>query len=247
MRRKLAHSRAAVVPFDCGEGLIPGFCESVRGILSHLGCQAVITVASDVGGLAEAYEGRAELLFLADDYRFVTLAAASRRVVDNAEATARGYVAGLELLAGGLQGKGVLVIGCGPVGSAAAAALVSKGASVSLYDIKPDRCAALKRSLDPDTSGRGVGVTRPRVTRPRVRVQCAAGLEEAVRSHRLIVEASPAGAIIPADWVDDGSCVAAPGVPLGLSAAAADKLRGRVLHDPLQVGVATMLVEALKP
>jgi len=39
--------------------------------------------------------------------------------------------------------------------------------------------------------------------------------------------------------------VAAPGMPLGLTAAAAEKTGLRLLHDPLQIGVATMAVEAL--
>ncbi len=34
------------------------------------------------------------------------------------------------------------------------------------------------------------------------------------------------------------------GMPTGLNAGALKKLSGRYLHDPLQIGVATMIVEA---
>jgi pyrrolysine biosynthesis protein PylD len=38
--------------------------------------------------------------------------------------------------------------------------------------------------------------------------------------------------------------ISAPGMPTGLGAGALKKLSGRYLHDPLQIGVATMIVEA---
>jgi hypothetical protein len=41
--------------------------------------------------------------------------------------------------------------------------------------------------------------------------------------------------------------IAAPGVPLGLTAAAAVKAAPRLLHDRLQIGVAAMAVASLAP
>ena len=41
-------------------------------------------------------------------------------------------------------------------------------------------------------------------------------------------------------------CDAAPGVPCGVSERAKRRLGGRLIHDPLQIGVATMLVEAAR-
>ena len=83
----------------------------------------------------------------ADDERFVAIDMANRRVVDNADATAKGYVAGLNLMAGGLKGKDVLVIGCGPVGSFATEVLAKLESQVSVYDVNPSRSKDLADRL----------------------------------------------------------------------------------------------------
>ena len=79
-----------VIPITFGEGVISGFCESVAGIVSHMGCRTFITQAADIAGIAEAVEKKADILMFADDDRFVALDMANRRVVNNADATAKG-------------------------------------------------------------------------------------------------------------------------------------------------------------
>jgi pyrrolysine biosynthesis protein PylD len=253
-RRLTDGAMAAVVPMDCGQGLIPGFAESVQAILTHLGCRARITGHGEVAGLAEAVEGGCDLVFTADDYRFVTLDLRRRRVVDNAAATAHGFVAALECIAegpeegaeglrqeaegprqgvGGLAGREVLVIGCGEVGAAACRRLLELGARVCLYDIKADRARALV------AAAREVGAAGQVSVEPE--------LAGALRRHGLVFEASPAAGIMPAEALRPDSVVAAPGVPLGLTPEAATALGPRLIHDPLQTGVATMLMEALRP
>lgn len=240
-RRLLAAASAAVVPMDCGQGLIPGFAESVRVILSHLGCAARITKGGEVAGLAEAVEGGCTLVFTADDYRFVALDPRRGRLVDNAAATAQGFVAGLERLAErqgacrGLRGQAVLVIGCGEVGSAACRRLLERGARVALYDVKAQRARALAAAAA-EGAGKAAG-----------RVAVEPDLSAALARHRLLFEASPAALTIPDEALRPDTLVAAPGVPLGVSAAGAAALGPRLLHDPLQTGVAVMLLEALRP
>jgi len=229
-RRRVEGALAAVVPMDSGQGLIPGFADAVRAVLAHLGCRAYVTPEADVAGLADAYENASDLIVAADDLRFIALSTRTRRVVDNAGATGRGFVAGLELMAGGLARRQVLVLGCGQVGAAAASALLGRGAVVSLFDPSPGRAARLIEATPGPLRGR---------------LSLEPEIPGAIRRHRLIVEATPAAGTITEELVDEHTRVAAPGVPLGVTPEAARKLDGRLLHDPLQIGVATMLMEAL--
>jgi pyrrolysine biosynthesis protein PylD len=146
MEEGLTAHRVAVVPIATGEGILEGFAEAVCQILSHLGAKAFITTGTDVQGFAEAMERGATVLFCADDDRFVALRFAPRKVVDNAEATARGFVTALDLMAGGLPGRKVLVIGgAGRVGWKATSLLKDKGAQISVFDIDQLRLETLAR------------------------------------------------------------------------------------------------------
>jgi pyrrolysine biosynthesis protein PylD len=46
--------------------------------------------------------------------------------------------------------------------------------------------------------------------------------------------------LLPADAI-----ISAPGLPLGLDATAAQKFANRLIHEPLQIGTAVMLFQAL--
>ena len=225
---KLARGvRTAVVPMDSGQGVLPGFAEALAAIAARLGLEAWVT-QPDVGGLAEAYEQDAGILLTADDARFVAVNLRTRAVSDNNEATARGFVTALELLAGGLGGREVLVLGCGPVGRAAARRLLERGAAPSLYDLRSERARLAASEL-----------------RPGIEVE--ENLEEALRRHRLLFDATPAPGFITERHITPATCVAAPGVPLGLTQGALQSIGPRVVHDPLQIGTAVMLLEALIP
>ncbi len=124
----LSSTLVGIVPVTSGEGKIEGFCQAVQGITNHLGAPSFVTGHPDVAGLAEAVERGAEVIFLADDDRFIALDMVSRTAVDNSEATARGYLAALDFLAKGLRGRPVLVIGAGRVGREALSVLQEYGA-----------------------------------------------------------------------------------------------------------------------
>ena len=68
-----------VIPITFGGGVISGFCESVAGIVSHIGCRAFVTSAADIAGIAEAVEKKADILMFADDDRFVAIDMANRQ------------------------------------------------------------------------------------------------------------------------------------------------------------------------
>ncbi len=223
--------RVGVVPITWGQGLIEGFCEATAGILKHLGFSTFVAGQSNVSGLAEAYENKADVVFLSDDNDFVALNTATRQSVHNAAATGKGFAAGLALMTNGLAGQRVLVLGCGAVGQSVISALLGYGAKVSAYDINPACCRESKSSIaGPDSD----------------RLTVAPGFDEALAGHTRVVDATNAAGIIGAEDISPQTYIAAPGIPLGLSHDAQNKFSDRLLHDPLQIGVATMGMEIVK-
>jgi pyrrolysine biosynthesis protein PylD len=214
-----------VIPLSYGEGIIDGFAESVREIIEFLGGTAFVTQTMNVKGIAEAVERGATVLFLSDDMDFAAINIASGTSADNSECTGRAFAAALELMASGIQGCNVLVIGAGPVGSAAVRYLNDHGAHVFLYDRDPLRAQKLAETI--------------------AGVHVASDLPAALQQYPLVVEATPAADVIEKQWVTSQTMIAAPGVPLGIDALAQEHLAGRIIHDVLEIGVATMLSTAL--
>ncbi|MEW6263475.1 MAG: 3-methylornithyl-N6-L-lysine dehydrogenase PylD [Thermodesulfobacteriota bacterium] len=223
--------KAAIVPMTCGQGLIPGFTETVRDIALHLGLAAAVTEATDAAGLAEAFEARADIVLAADDHCFAAFNLNTKRVVDNGEATGRGFVQALEQMAGGLTGRRVLVIGGGSVGRSAGLALLELGAEVAVYDINP---GPVERWV--------AGIVRGRDSTLLI----VDDLGKAVREHRYILESSPAPDVLDEAALSPATYIAAPGVPCGVSRSAREKHAARIIHDPLRIGTATMLLLALR-
>jgi pyrrolysine biosynthesis protein PylD len=219
-------TRVGMISITAGKGRLPGFAEAVRDIVRHLGFPVLVSAWTDVAGLATAVEQGVEVVFMADDLRFVAISLSSRRVVDNAEATGRGYGAALEGLAGGVRDRCVLVIGAGQVGTGTARILREMGAEIGIYDLETERTQRLARE---------VGGTAER------------DLDQALGRYAILVDASPASGIIEVRHIKPETLIAAPGVPLGLTAEARALLGDRLIHDPLQIGVATMIIAAVKP
>ena len=220
-----------ITPLTLGQGIIGGFCDTVASIVAYIGCSTFVAKVADVAGLAEAYEKKADIIMLADDDRFIAVDTPSRQVIDNSEATGKGFAAGLGLMAGGLEKKEVLVIGCGPVGCAAAQALVKLGSRISIYDINRSRSDDLAYRIKQlfDTE-----------------IHIVIELDHALMNHQFVIDATPAADIIRPHHVTSDTYISAPGVPLGLNEAAGSMIADRLLHDPLQIGVATMVVCAAK-
>ena len=231
VRGVIARTRVGVVPIRWGQGVIEGFCEATAGILRHLGFGTFVTSQADILGLTEAYQAKADVIFLSDDNDFVALNAQTRQYVHNAAATGRGFAAGLDLMTGGLADQTVLVLGCGSVGRSATSALLSYSAKPFLYDINSKYSRGLMESLsEPDSD----------------RITIEQDLRTALAGHTLIVDATNAADIIDAEDISPQTFIAAPGMPLGLSCEAKTKVSDRLLHDPLQIGVATMGMEIVR-
>jgi pyrrolysine biosynthesis protein PylD len=219
-----------VVPLTWGKGRIPGFAAAVSAVLNWVGLAASTTRNANLAGIEEAVREKCELVFLSDDDDFLAWRLDRRRTVHNAVATGKGFAAGLDLMAGGIRGRRALVLGCGPVGASAALELNQRGARVAVYDKMPERCRRLKA----DMTRTGAGD-----------LLLAENIEASLREVNCILDATPAADLIDADSVGPDMLVSAPGMPLGLTDAAVEKLGRRLLHDPLQIGVATMAVQAL--
>ena len=231
IKNRLKYARVAVIPITVGAGVIAGFCDAVAGIVSHLGCNTLITQTTDVAGLAEAFGNQADIIMLADDHQFIALHAATRQLIENATATAKGFITGIQLMAGDLNEKNVLVIGCGPVGRNATQELVAMRANVSIYDINPARSIGLSEALKKTSNAK---------------IQIIKDLNRALEVHKFIIDASPATDIIQARHIQPDTYISAPGMPIGLDQKARLKIGNRLLHDPLQIGVATMTMLAFK-
>ncbi|MCD6598954.1 MAG: 3-methylornithyl-N6-L-lysine dehydrogenase PylD [Dehalococcoidia bacterium] len=215
----------AVIPITSGEGVIGYFAQAVQSIVNYIGFTSFVTNEYDVAGLAEGIERGAKIIFLADDDCFVAINLPRGLVADNAEATARGYVTALKCLSGELRNRKVLVIGAGLVGSKAVRFLKRLGSKVAVFDIDQAKTEVLAREY---------GVIREE------------NFIEALQQHTILLDASPASEIIQAEHIKSDTVVAACGIPLGLSSEAYSLVKDRLVHDPLQIGVATMLTMAVK-
>jgi pyrrolysine biosynthesis protein PylD len=225
MRRIRRKTEAAVVPITSGGGVIEGFSQAVAAILNHIGIRTTITLGVDVTGVAEAHQHGAGLMLLADDRRFVAINLHTGHVVDNAASTAKAYVAALDRMAKGLGGKPVLVIGAGNVGSVAVSELIRRKARPLAVDLDRLKLRAL-------------------IEKHRRQVIVFNTVDEAMRHTNLIINAAPARNILKADMIKENTMISAPAIPIGLTHAALKKVEHNLVHDPLQLGVATMAVEA---
>lgn len=221
----LERHQVGIVSVSYGDGVIAGFAEALRDIVSFLGAGAFITRQANIVGMGEAVERGATMLLLSDDDDFMVLNLKDHRISHNSTATGRGFAAALSLMAGGLQGQDVLIVGAGPVGSAAAAWVNSQGGHCLIYD----QSLAVARQLASSLNGaRSVDRLEPTLAR------CD-----------LVIEATPAAGVLRQEWLRPEHRIAAPGVPLGVEINGQQNLQAmacrHIVHDKLEIGVATML------
>ena len=209
-----------VVPVTSGLGIIKKFSESVAEIVRKLGMEAFVTESADVTGLAEALAAGAEIIFMADDVKFVAINTTNGKFSHNSFSTAAGYVTALKGAAGGLAGKEVLILGAGRVGGIAAELMTAMGAIVTVYDIDEKRMKDLSSKV-------GVKTTKD--------------VNGALSSHLLVLNASPGA--IDGRYVREGTIFSSPGIPYPFDELGLKKAK-MVIHDPLDIGAAVMAVQA---
>jgi pyrrolysine biosynthesis protein PylD len=225
----LRDTTVAAVPVTTGLGIIRGFSHAVAAIVAYLGFKTLVTEEVDRVGMREGMERGGDILMLADDDHFVAMTPGGQELADNARATAEGFVAALEAMNGGVRGEPVLVLGCGPVGMAASEALMAWGARVRLFDIEGDRALSALRRLAQD---------------PSEEVQVEEDGLRAMKNYGLVFDATNTGGFIESHHLASDALVAAPGMPCALTPEAFAENRDRILHDALEIGTATMVVQA---
>jgi 3-methylornithyl-N6-L-lysine dehydrogenase len=239
---KMDNLTMAVVTITAGLGKITGFAQTIKDILSHLGFTAFIPPQTDAAGLALAIENKADIIFMADDNRYFAINLKNGLLVDNIQATGNVFAAALDLMAKGVKGKSVLVIGAGPVGMASAQTLVEFGACVSVHDkdrVKCQKsCDAMNKSLTKKIEP--VHDFEPDDYK-------SDDLESIRNTFNFFIEATNAKDVITSVMVNPETFIAAPGVPLGVTQNAMKKAGNQILYDPLQLGTAAMAVRAAFP
>lgn len=217
LRRLSGDVLVTAVPVTAGLGMIGQFAQSVAAIVRTAGFNCMVTEKSDVNGIYEAYTAKADLIFIADDDRFLAINTTVQKIGENNQATAAGYVAALEAMMSqkgvAIKDAPVLVLGYGPVGRYAEEILLSKGAHVTVFDKDP---------------------FQGKPNRP-----------QDIIHFPYIIEATPQPAWIHKEMLSPDALIAAPGIPLGLDAETAELFRKQLVHDMLDIGTATMLAMAL--
>lgn len=214
-----------VVPVTCGNGIINGFAETVNCIVESIGFKCFITKNKDVSGLEEAYKKKAKVIFIADDDKFIAINTCNNKVAENSFNTGRGYAAAFDLMSEGLKGKNVVLMGAGPVGFGAVSFMIESGARILVYDILKQKAESLKKSFP--------------------EVEIITDLNRALKDNNLIFDATYAKNIIAKEHIDDNTLISAPGIPLGLREECFPIIKDRLIHDVLEIGVATMLFDSL--
>jgi pyrrolysine biosynthesis protein PylD len=220
------NARIAVIPLSIGLGVIPGFSKIVVDILKYLHFESFVTVRTDVAGIGEAVGRGANILFVADDDNFSALNLKSRHVVDNDVATAKAYVTALEIAIKGLGEREILVMGLGRLGERMVDEIIKRGGRPLVYDVKCERMIYIKN--------RFCG-----------RVRLMRSISEGLSSTRYVLNTAPSKNMVTSKMIDRNHVIYSPAVPHGLTGPAVRKLSKNFLHDPLQLGVATMAYEVI--
>lgn len=222
LERASLQIKVGVVPVTSGKGVISSFSESVAAVITAMGFQSFLTQGADVNGIHEAYSREADILFMADDERYLAFNINKRKMADNNMATAAGYLTALEEAHGSLTGKEVLLLGFGVIGQEFYKRLQKKGISVAGYEIDPGRQKEMDRS--------GIFL----LEKP-----------EDMRHFKVILDATNQSGWIHSGMLHPEAWIAAPGIPLSLDAEAYTEYGKRVIHDYLEIGTAAMLGFAL--
>lgn len=211
----------AVVPITSGKGTISGFSRSVAAAVRNIGMNVFVTESSDVTGIAEAVSMDADIIFMADDERFIALNTHTRTYSDNIWSTARGFVTALGLAEGSLKGKKVLVVGAGRVGGEAVRMLLDDGAHVEVTDVIPSKAKSIESR--------------------HKNVKAIENVDDAISKNNIIFNASPGA--IPGHLVQKGAVISSPGVPYAFDELGESNAK-LIIHDVLSIGVAVMAVSS---
>ena len=219
----------AAVPVTQGEGIISSFSESVAAIVSSMGFRTYVSEDTDVEGIYGSILMDADVVYMADDTRYLAFSRDNGSFGENNYATALGFImvmrammkkAGLDI-----SKEKILVIGNGLVGEEAVQILLNHGIDFDMYDKDPKAVEAF-RDLD---TGKYI-LSSP----------------EEIKDYRFILDFTNEGGWLKDEMLGTDVIYASPGVPLSLDEKAAERLQNTAVYDNLEIGTAMMLGEILK-
>ena len=221
--------QVAAVPVTQGEGIIGSFSDSVAAIVRSMGFETFVTQESDVDGIYSAILMDAEVIYMADDERYLAFSRDNGSFADNNYSTALGYVMVLRAMmakAGfDIFKEKLLVIGNGTVGEEAVQILLNHNVDFDMYDKDPE---AVEAFMELET-GKHVLSSR-----------------EEIKNYRFILDFTNEGGWLKDEYLMEDVLYASPGVPLSLDEKAAERLQNTAVYDNLEIGTAMMLGEILK-
>lgn len=213
----------AVVPITQGEGIIGNFSQSVAAIAASMGFRADVMEHTDVDGIYDAVRTGHQILFFADDIRYLAVNVKEGTCSDNNYATALGFIrimkALMERHGKDITGEKLLQIGFGIVGKEAAEILKQMGADFDLYDKDQSAAAAFDGKK---LSG-----------------------QEEIRNYSYILDFTNEGGWLTREDLAGDLLYVSPGVPYSMDEAAAEAFEDRAVHDNLEIGTAIMLGQCL--
>ena len=219
----------AAVPVTQGEGIISSFSESVAAIIKSMGFRTYVSEDTDVEGIYGSILMDADVVYMADDTRYLAFSRDNGSFGENNYATALGFIMVLRAMmkkAGlDISKEKILVIGNGLVGEEAVQILLNHGIDFDMYDKDPKAVEAF-RDLD---TGKYV-LSSP----------------EEIKDYRFILDFTNEGGWLKDEMLGADVIYASPGVPLSLDEKAAERLQNTAVYDNLEIGTAMMLGEILK-
>ena len=219
----------AAVPVTQGEGIISSFSESVAAIVSSMGFRTYVSEDTDVEGIYGSILMDADVVYMADDTRYLAFSRDNGSFGENNYATALGFImvmrammkkAGLDI-----SKEKILVIGNGLVGEEAVQILLNHGIDFDMYDKDPKAVEAF-RDLDTE--------------------KYVLSSPEEIKDYRFILDFTNEGVWLKDEMLGTDVIYASPGVPLSLDEKAAERLQNTAVYDNLEIGTAMMLGEILK-
>lgn len=218
VREKL---QVCIIPITTGQGVIGSFAQSVAGIIQNMGFAAIVTEKTDVAGIYEAGMKGADILFMADDERYIAINLRNGKISNNDQATARGFVTILNQMTRNMNCRDTLVLGGGTVGKIIIDLLKLQQDNVFVYDKDKEILNSLA----------GAKVTPVE--------------KDEIRNYKKIIDATCEGGWITKDMLNSQAKIAALGVPFSFSEDAGTAFEQQALYDCLTTGTAVMLGEVI--
>ncbi len=243
--KEMDHLRKVVkvcaVPVTQGMGVIASFSESVAAITGSMGFESSVSPSTDVEGLYDAVRSGADVIFMADDDRYLAMDMVKGAIGENDRCTALGFAALAGIMtnerddaAGKIEDLGrhrVLQAGFGRVGKEMAAILADRGVAFDLLEKDEKAIGQFKGFL----SERGLDPGRHRVVKdPRDMIE-----------YDVVLDLTNEGGWITGSMVREDMTYLSPGLPLSLTEEAVEMLGDRCFYDELETGTGVMLGEIL--